>query len=183
MTDLFDATEWRPEPVSLAIGMTARLDRTCDREQPCCENIAVIRPGKAQHAGELRCAGCDRHRGWLPQAAMNFLTAITQRFGAPAEPVVLRDSTIAIGDETMATKTYDNRNTGALFKNEDKESEKHPDYRGPLNVDGREFWISGWLKISRKGTKYMSLSIKPQDAEKSKPKASVAEDLDDAIPF
>ena len=44
-----------------------RLDRSTDRERPCCENLATLRPGKGPHGAELRCAGCGRHRRWLPE--------------------------------------------------------------------------------------------------------------------
>lgn len=50
-------------------------------------------------------------------------------------------------------------NTGAIFKNEKKANEKHPDYRGNINVDGKEKEISLWLKESAKGVKYFSVSI------------------------
>jgi hypothetical protein len=58
---------------------------------------------------------------------------------------------------------YDNTNSGALFKNDKKESEKHPDYRGSINVDGVDYWISAWLKTSQQGTKFMSLSVSPKE--------------------
>lgn len=51
--------------------------------------------------------------------------------------------------------------TGALFKNDKKESDNHPDYRGPCTVNGIELEVSAWLKTSKDGkTKYMSLSFK-----------------------
>ncbi len=59
--------------------------------------------------------------------------------------------------------SYDNTNKGALFKNSDKDSDSHPDYRGNINVGGREFWLSAWIKTSKKGDKYMSLSVKPKE--------------------
>ena len=83
--DLFGAT---PEPASPAIGMTVKLDRDIDRQQPCHDNIARILPGKPPHAGELRCAACHRHRGWAPQALIAFITETARRFGAPNEPPV-----------------------------------------------------------------------------------------------
>lgn len=57
---------------------------------------------------------------------------------------------------------YDNTNRGALFKNEDKQQDNHPDYRGNVNVDGKEFWLDAWIRTSKAGKKYMSLSIKPK---------------------
>lgn len=79
---------------------------------------------------------------------------------------------------------YDNTNTGALFKNDDKASEKHPDYKGSINVNGEEFWLASWLKVSKAGKKYMSLSVEPKDAKKapSKPAKALPE-MDDDIPF
>jgi hypothetical protein len=41
---------------------------------------------------------------------------------------------------------YDNRNRGMLGRNTNKQSDKHPDYSGTINIDGRDYWLSGWLK-------------------------------------
>lgn len=58
---------------------------------------------------------------------------------------------------------YDNTNRGALFKNDRKDTPKHPDYRGNINVEGKEFWVSAWITESKGGKKYMSLSVQPKD--------------------
>jgi hypothetical protein len=87
---------------------------------------------------------------------------------------------------------FDNTNRGALFKNtdDDKVEGKHPDYRGNINVDGTEYWLSAWLKTSKNGMKYMLLSIKPKNADTAKPKNETARSagggpvpFDDNIPF
>jgi uncharacterized protein (DUF736 family) len=85
----------------------------------------------------------------------------------------------------MTMSDYDNTNRGALFKNNDKTEETHPDYRGRLNVDGVDLWLSAWLKTSKNGMKYMSLSVKPKDAKSARPKESARTDFDDShsIPF
>lgn len=75
---------------------------------------------------------------------------------------------------------FDNTNSGALFKNDDKQTDKHPDYTGSINVDGTEFWLNAWLKTSKKGTKFMSLSVRPKDAKAGKSKPA---DDDSDIPF
>ena len=64
---------------------------------------------------------------------------------------------------------YDNTNRGLLSRNDKQGNEARPDYRGSINVAGVEYWISGWLREGREGTKlqgqkYMSLSVQPKDA-------------------
>jgi hypothetical protein len=86
----------------------------------------------------------------------------------------------------MADKNFDNTNHGALFRNDEKRDEKDRDYAGTLNVDGKEYWVSGWARTPKKGgQKFLSLSIKPKDApaEKAKPKESAAAPFDDGISF
>lgn len=86
---------------------------------------------------------------------------------------------------------YDNTNTGMLSRNERKEKESHPDFAGFINVEGREFWLSGWTKEGKEGgnmagKRFFSLSVRPKDAAPAKaapkPAASLAE-MDDDIPF
>jgi len=48
---------------------------------------------------------------------------------------------------------YDNTNSGALFKNDKQGNDNWPDYRGQINVNGEDFWISAWLKTSKKDGK------------------------------
>ena len=83
---------------------------------------------------------------------------------------------------------YDNTNTGALFKNDDKSNERHPDYKGSLNVGGVDYWLSSWLKTSKAGAKYMSISVTPKNENNTrKPvqskSAPADEEFDDSLPF
>jgi len=81
---------------------------------------------------------------------------------------------------------YDNSNRGAIFKNDDKKQDNHPDYKGSLNANGVDLWVSGWLKTSEKtGKKFMSLSVKPKDEKASKPatKQQKSVEFDDDVPF
>lgn len=50
-----------------------------------------------------------------------------------------------------------------LFKNEKKEKPNHPDYTGQINQNGKVRKLAAWIKESKKGTKYFSISI--SDAE------------------
>ena len=62
------------------------------------------------------------------------------------------------------TMTHDNTNRGALFRNDKQGNEKRPDYRGKLDVEGREYKLSAWIREKKDGSgKFMSLSIEPVD--------------------
>ena len=50
-------------------------------------------------------------------------------------------------------------NTGAIFKNDNKKAENHPDYKGKVNVNGKEMEIALWMKTSAKGVKFFSVSF------------------------
>jgi hypothetical protein len=55
-------------------------------------------------------------------------------------------------------------NSGVLFKNDKKDTEKHPDYKGNIMVDGQEYWLSAWIKEGKTG-KFMGLAVSPRDAQ------------------
>ena len=79
-------------------------------------------------------------------------------------------------------------NSGALFREEDKKSEKHPDYKGNCLVNGQRMYIAAWINESQGGKKYMSLSFSaPNEDAKSAnatPKPEFAEtSKSDDLPF
>jgi hypothetical protein len=145
--DLFGTTA---EPTSPAVGMMVKLDRDIDRRQPCHDNLAIIRPGKPSHSGELRCVTCNAHRGWLPQTVLNFIIETTRRFGALTEPIIVRQQHKENADMAFQQKP----NRGSLFKNDEKSKEEDRDYAGSINIAGREYWLSGWISETKKGNKY-----------------------------
>jgi hypothetical protein len=53
-------------------------------------------------------------------------------------------------------------NSGALFKNDRKTTDNHPDYNGSALIGGIDMWISAWIKKGN-GKTFMSLSFKPKD--------------------
>jgi uncharacterized protein (DUF736 family) len=80
---------------------------------------------------------------------------------------------------------YDNSNRGSLFKNDRKDDAKFPDYKGSINVDGTDYWLSAWIKVSKDGNKFMSLSVKNKDQKEAKAptKHYPRQDFDDDVPF
>lgn len=76
-------------------------------------------------------------------------------------------------------------NSGVLFKNDKKESEKHPDYKGSMIVNGEDYWLSAWIKEGKNG-KFMGLALSPKDDQppaKSTPRPSKQMDDDSDLPF
>lgn len=65
----------------------------------------------------------------------------------------------------MANGQYDETNRGVFFLNDDKKTEKSPDYSGKINVRGEEFKISGWKKTSGSGKRFISISVTPAEAQ------------------
>ena len=80
---------------------------------------------------------------------------------------------------------YDNTNSGALFKNAKKETDKHPDYTGSIVVDGVDHWISGWNNTASTGTKYMGLSVTKKEPKTAPVDTNTPEPAmnDEDIPF
>lgn len=58
----------------------------------------------------------------------------------------------------MADQQYDQNNRGALFVNDRKQSDKHPDMNGKININGVDYWLSGWWKQTQRG-EILSLSL------------------------
>jgi uncharacterized protein (DUF736 family) len=91
----------------------------------------------------------------------------------------------------MSGRQYETKDgEGALFKNDRKESEQHPDYNGNLRLNGQDYWVSAWIKSSKAGKKYMSLSLRPKQVQEHRgatrnppPQTSPADDFNDDVPF
>lgn len=86
------------------------------------------------------------------------------------------------------SKQYDETNRGILSRNDRKEQPTHPDMKGTINVDGVEYWLSGWTQTRKDGSgKFLSLSVKRKDEQQptrpvqQKQTAQIDDDMD--IPF
>jgi hypothetical protein len=112
----------------------------------------------------------------------NFINEANRRFGAPVSVEIRHQGQGAIA---MAFEQKDN--SGALFRNDDKDpnDDKDRDYSGSLNVDGTDYWISGYVRTSKSGRKFLSLSVKSKNAKPkpAEPKPPLSADLNDEIGF
>lgn len=74
-------------------------------------------------------------------------------------------------------------NSGVLFKNHKKKTNKHPDYRGDAQINGGDFWIAAWIKEGKQ-EKFMSLAFTPKDENYQKEeKTNRQNNVEDDIPF
>lgn len=86
---------------------------------------------------------------------------------------------------------YDNTNRGSIWKNEKKETEKHPDFTGSLNVEGTDYWVSAWKRKEGAPDRapVLSFQIKKKDGKAPPSRAAEADlnrgrpEFDDEIPF
>ena len=87
------------------------------------------------------------------------------------------------------SQPYDNTNRGGIWKNDRKETEKHPDFSGHLDVEGVDYWVSGWKRAPDANPKApaLSISIKRKDAQPEatpqQPESQQDSFADDDIPF
>lgn len=86
--------------------------------------------------------------------------------------------------------SYDNTNSGALFKNDRREHDKQPDLRGFVNVEGVEYWVSAWTRTvnsgPRAGERMISMALQPKEDQPAPAPAQQPnpdDDFDDDIPF
>jgi hypothetical protein len=82
---------------------------------------------------------------------------------------------------------YDNTNRWTLNKNDRKEKDTHPDYKGAVNVGGVEYWLDGWIKDGANG-KFISGSLKLKEAPTQQRNAATdgpfaGVEIDDDVPF
>lgn len=82
---------------------------------------------------------------------------------------------------------YEQRdNSGTVFNNDRKESDKHPDRTGTAMIDGVMYWVSGWVKNGAKGP-FLSLAFKKKegDGARRSPPANQGrnDDMQDDVPF
>jgi len=81
---------------------------------------------------------------------------------------------------------YDNTNRGAIWGNKKKTTENHPDFTGDINVEGKEYWVSGWKRKegASPSSPAMSFSIRIKEDQQIQQPVAVATEVDeDDVPF
>ena len=77
--------------------------------------------------------------------------------------------------------SYDNTNRGALWNNDRKQNDNHPDLSGSINIDGKDYWISGWKKKPDANPRapIVSLSVRPVEEKPQQAQSAPAAKLED----
>jgi hypothetical protein len=83
---------------------------------------------------------------------------------------------------------YDNKSTGALFKNDKGDNPKRPDYTGSYtDENGKEFKVNAWVKTDKNGKSFMSFNTQakePAHTQKQEYSAPIDNGKeDDKLPF
>lgn len=84
---------------------------------------------------------------------------------------------------------YDDTNSGMMSRNDNKTNENQPDFKGFVNVEGVEYWLSAWVKVAGEmaknpGRKFFSISLTPkQEQANASAPAPPSSDFEDDIPF
>jgi hypothetical protein len=75
-------------------------------------------------------------------------------------------------------------NTGAIFKNTNKKAENHPDYKGKVNVNGKEMEVALWVKQGKAGSFFSAAFSEPYVAPETMERIPVSDAIDDSdLPF
>jgi len=76
-------------------------------------------------------------------------------------------------------------NSGALFVNDRREKDTHPNAKGSALINGVDYWVSAWTKTDRNGNKFQSLAFEPKEKQVNNGyrEAPPVDDLNDEIPF
>ncbi|WP_375413059.1 hypothetical protein [uncultured Bradyrhizobium sp.] len=73
--------------------------------------------------------------------------------------------------------TYDNNNRGAIWKNDDKREDNHPDFKGSLNVNGVDYWVSAWKRKdgASANAPALSFTVKPKEEQPRAAQQSISQ--------
>lgn len=72
-------------------------------------------------------------------------------------------------------------NTGAIFKNTNKKADNHPDYKGKVNVNGKEMEVALWVKQGKAGSFFSASFSEPYVPQEER--RPIGDSIDDDLPF
>lgn len=82
---------------------------------------------------------------------------------------------------------FDNTNRGAIWVNDNRETDRHPDYKGSANVDGVEYWVACWKRKPGASDRAPVLSFQFEKKEEKgaakKPSKAPAQKSQEDVPF
>ena len=78
--------------------------------------------------------------------------------------------------------------TGILSRNDRKEKDTHPDFKGNATINGVDYWIDAWTQERKDGSgrKFFKLKFKAKDqaqAGNGRPRDTGRDDMSDDVPF
>lgn len=77
---------------------------------------------------------------------------------------------------------YNNTNKIAIFKNNKKEKETQPDYTGTVNVEGKDYSVSLWIKEGKAG-KFFAGSIQEPFKKMENTSDKIRKENNSGLPF
>jgi hypothetical protein len=63
---------------------------------------------------------------------------------------------------------------GFLLRVRSKKTDRHPDMEGELPIAGKKYLLAGWVRVSKKGNRYLSLSARPDPEDQNEVQNSAA---------
>ena len=76
-------------------------------------------------------------------------------------------------------------NEGAIWKNDRREADTHPHFRGQATIDGVEYWVSAWKRDpdAKPNAPALKFSFRVKEQKRSSQASAPADDPDDDLPF
>lgn len=86
---------------------------------------------------------------------------------------------------------YDNDNRGAVWRNEKKSTDKHPDFTGKATIAGVDYYVSAWRRGPDDNPKSPALrfsvtaveEVAKKTIQQAKQSVQHGDDFDDDLPF
>ena len=72
-------------------------------------------------------------------------------------------------------------NSGVLFQNNKKTTDKQPGWKGSATIGGMEYWLAAWVNLDKKKNKYISLKFDLKEGQSEVQKKLDKDESD--IPF